>query len=147
MTKKIEPSPFFPCEIFYILSTGRTRTRWARTARAWTHRRWSFTGADSKTIKNSFDILALTFYTGYFTFFHLFNSCSNLKAFMAVLTFKIIVWHNNFSFLIILFLSTLLFYIYLYSKLSYLSRKKSIKPLQNLFKKPAKGPSPGRFLS
>jgi len=111
----LKPLPF-SCNIFYILSAGRTRTRWARTARAWawTHRGWSLTGADSKTIKNSFDILALTFYTGYFTFFHLFDSCSNLKSFMAVLTFKIIVWHRNFSFLFILFLSTL-FSIFIYT--------------------------------
>ena len=118
----------------FILSAGRTRTRWARTARAWAwiHRGWSLTGADSKTIKNSFDILALTFYTGYFTFFHLFDSCSNLKSFMAVLTFKIIVWHRNFSFFFILFLSTL-FSIFIYTPNYPFCQEKNLK---NLFTYP-----------
>ena len=129
------------------MATGRARTRWTRAARtwAWTHRGRSLSGAESAAIKNPFYILAITFYTRYFTFLHLFDSYSNLKSFLTILTFKIIVWHLNFPSFSYYFCQ--LYFLYLFILQTIFSvKKKSIKPLQNLFKKPAKGLSPGRLL-
>src|SRR5665254_420 len=87
------------------------------------HRGRRFSGAESTAIENPLDIFTLTLYTGYLAFFHFFDSCSNLKTFMTILTFKIIVWHFNFPFYSYYFCQHS-FYTYLYSKLSFLSRKK-----------------------
>jgi len=78
---------FYLYEIFYILPAGRARTWGTRAARtwAWTYRGRSLSTANSTAIKNPLDIFTLTLYTGYLTFFHFFDSCSNLKGFMAVL--------------------------------------------------------------
>ena len=141
-------APFFSYlyENIYILSTGRARTGGTRAARtwAWTHRGWSLSGAESTAIENPLDIFALTLYTGYLAFFHFIDRCSNLKAFMTILTFKIIVWHFNFPFYS--YYSCQLYFLYLFILQTILYvKKKSIKPLQNLLKKPAKGPLLGRF--
>ena len=147
MPKPLPFLNFYLYEIFYILPAGRARTGGTRTARtwAWTHRGRSLSGAESATIKNPLDIFALTLYTGYLVFFHFFDSCSHLKGFMTILAFKIIVWHLNFPFFFILFLSTL-FSIFIYTPNYLLCQEKNLWNLCiSLFKKPAKEPSTDKF--
>lgn len=121
MTRKNTTVPFFLLfkkyhflDIFISPASRTTArgTRRRRRTRAGTGWGRTPTTAESAAIKNSLDIHAITFGTGYLAFFHFFDSYPSLKSLMAVLTFKIIIWHTNFPFFSYYFCQ--LYFLYLF---------------------------------